>query len=107
MKTQSTHALNGLGWTFGDRLRKIRRREGISQSEFADALGINRKSVAAWESDINEPRAVLTVARKIEMVFGVPAAWTLGLSNANTPGPDGPGAESSYTTRDSNPEPAD
>ena len=76
-----------LGWTFGDRLRKIRRVVGVSQAEFADRLSQGRQSLAAWESGLNEPRNAVAVAKRIELAYGVPATWTLGLDGG--PGPDG------------------
>jgi DNA-binding XRE family transcriptional regulator len=35
---------------------RLRRLFGISQSELADSLGVNRKSVYHWESGKSEPR---------------------------------------------------
>ena len=105
MSIQHIRSLEGLEWTLGDRLRKIRRREGISQGEFAEALGVNRKSIAAWESDINQPRTSVDLAKRIEKTYGVPAVWTLGLETGTPGPPGGPGV--SYTTWDSNPEPID
>ena len=93
-----------LDWTFGDRLRKIRRVVGASQADFASALSQGRHSLAAWESCLNEPRNPVAIAKRIELAYGIPATWTLGLETQR-PGPSGPGQ--SYTTRDSNPEPAD
>jgi len=72
-------------WTFGDRLRKIRRDAGLSQVEFAERIGRGEKAVASWELSTNEPRDVVTLAKRIEVAFGVPAGWTLGLAG----GPNG------------------
>lgn len=67
-------------WTLGDRLRKIRRVTGMSQAAFAEHLGENQKTYAAWELDTSAPRNVVAVAKKIELISGVPAPWILGLS---------------------------
>ncbi len=80
-----------LGWTFGDRIRKIRRALNVSQGEFADAIGRKRESLSTWESGrIDAPRDVVAIAKRIELAYGVPATWTLGLETKPGPGPDGP-----------------
>lgn len=70
-------------WTFSDRVRKIRRDyTALGQREFADEIGIAQPTYAAWESGINSgPRndQLLNVARRINLLTGVPTAWILGL----------------------------
>lgn len=66
-------------WTLGDRLRKVRRLLGLSQSDMSAQLGENQKTYAAWELDTSMPRNPVTVARRIEGMSGVPAAWILGV----------------------------
>lgn len=73
-------------WTFADRLRKVRRLLGLTQNAFAEQLGENRSAYIAWESDLNLPRDLVAVARKVEAASGVPASWMLGLDDGN-PGP--------------------
>lgn len=77
-----------LSWNFGDRLRKIRREAGISQAEFADRIGVGHGSLANWESDLARCRDEVGVAKAIEKEFGVPASWTLGLSDSGLGEPD-------------------
>jgi DNA-binding XRE family transcriptional regulator len=73
-------------WSFADRIRKIRRDVlGVDQTEFAQRLGVTRQAYAAWEAGRNEPRTILAVARKVELMSGVPAAWLLGVDSP-TPG---------------------
>lgn len=43
-------------WTLGDRLRKAREDAGLQQQELAEAMGISRRSVSAYESDASHPR---------------------------------------------------
>lgn len=89
-----------LQWTFGDRIRKIRRLTGESQAAFAAAINQGEKSVGAWESGTNEPRNAVAIAKRIELRWGIPATWTLGLGD-NPNGPDG----GQWAHRGSNPEP--
>ncbi len=72
-------------WTLADRLRKIRRDVlRIEQRDMADRLGMGAQAYSAWESGRSRPRDVVAVARRIEMLTGVPAGWTLGLDEADS-----------------------
>lgn len=84
---------------FGDKVRKIRRAKGLTQGEFAKQLGVTASAASAWESAGDRtPRDVVTIAKRIELAFGVPAAWLLGL-DVEIPGPDGgPGGQQSGHT---------
>lgn len=64
-------------WSLGDRLRKARRLSQLGQAEFADRLGQNQKTYAAWELDTSQPRNVVAVAKRIEALTGIPAGWIL------------------------------
>lgn len=66
-------------WSLGDRLRRVRRDAHLSQAAMADRLGVGRGAYSQWESDLGRPRELVTVARKIEEEFEVPAAWVLGV----------------------------
>lgn len=90
MATEPMPSRLWLDWTLGDRLRKVRRAVGVSQEHFAATLEVNKKSLAAWELDTNEPRNIVALAKRIELAYGVPASWTLGLKD-EYPGPTGPG----------------
>ena len=72
----------------------VRRDLGISQDDFADDLSIKRVTLGAWEVGRSAPRNVVAVAKGAELLTGVPAAWTLGLSELEeipSPSPDGDG----------------
>jgi transcriptional regulator with XRE-family HTH domain len=43
-------------FSLGERIRKAREDAGMSQQQFADELGIDRKTVGNWEADRNQPR---------------------------------------------------
>lgn len=92
MTTEPMPSRLWLDWTLGDRLRKVRRAVGVSQEQFAATLEVNKKSLAAWELDTNEPRNIVALAKRIELAYGVPASWTLGLKD-EYPGPTGPGPD--------------
>jgi transcriptional regulator with XRE-family HTH domain len=93
--------------TFGDRLRRIRRHLKLSQGEFSARIGEGEKALASWEAGNREPRSAVAVAKRIELAFGVPAAWVLGLEMPTAPGPDGPeGVPSQLPRLDSNQEPS-
>lgn len=89
MSTQPAHNVWTPEWSLADRLRKIRRDTGYSQDEFADKLGTNPNAYRAWESGRNHPRDIVALAKRIEMLTGVPAQWTLGLADDQPSG--GPG----------------
>ncbi len=80
-----------LEWTIGDRLRKIRRAANANQVEFAEIIQESRESLSKWESGRARPRNAVAIAKRIQLAYGIPAAWTLGVEDDETPGPDGPG----------------
>jgi transcriptional regulator with XRE-family HTH domain len=75
-------------WTFGERVRKIRRESGLSQTEFATRIGANDRALASWETGRTKPQDIVAVAKRIRKEFGVPTAWTLGTEEE---GPGGGG----------------
>lgn len=78
-------------WTLGDRLRKIRRDLGLDQHELAAELGVKPSTLSAWESGRNTPDDPVGIARRLEEITSVPAAWTLGVL-CNPPDPTTPRA---------------
>jgi transcriptional regulator with XRE-family HTH domain len=59
-------------WTIGDRLRKARESAGIGVQAMADALGVERKTIARWErSAAVRGQTVLAYAQMCE----VPVTW--------------------------------
>ena len=106
MTAQPSHLdLSDLDWTFGDRLRMIRRAVAVNQDEFAVMLDCGKKSLAAWELGVNTPRNVVSIAKRIELAYGVPAAWTLGIQDS--PYPNGKGPDGGLPGLDSNQEPSE
>lgn len=64
-------------WTFGDRLRKIRREMGLTSRELAAALGVTNSSVAQWETDRVYPRHAQGVAYQVQELACVSGVWLL------------------------------
>lgn len=90
-------------WTWGDRLRKVRREAGLTQAGFAAAIEVKEKAYGAWEADANTPpfAKMREVATRIQLRFGVPRAWMLGVFDEVTPGPDGGGSAAPAAGTDS------
>jgi transcriptional regulator with XRE-family HTH domain len=67
-------------WTFADRIRKARSETGLDQKEFAQKIGVKASTYATYETGRNEPRFrdVFDLAKRVEDVSGVPAAWLIG-----------------------------
>lgn len=77
-------------WSFADRLRKARTTVGMTQEEFAAAIGVKEGTLAAWESDRSQPRSrdIVDVAKRIEALTKIATAWILGIDD-NPPTPPG------------------
>ena len=58
-------------WTFGDRIRKIRRHLGMTQGEFAQSIDRGPKSIAAWELGTNTPPDAVAVAKSTHLVMPI------------------------------------
>ena len=86
--------------TRGDRMRVSLRHGGVSVQAMADYLDVSRASVSNWINGRVAPSK--QTMRLWAFRCGVPLTW---LETGRAPDHDGPGL--SYTTRDSNPEPAD
>ncbi|MEJ1087023.1 helix-turn-helix domain-containing protein [Microbacterium sp. Mu-80] len=69
-------------WTFADRLRKARQQTGFGQKEFAEHIGAKASAYAQWEAGNNQPRNIVSVAKSIELLTRIPAAWLLGIGDA-------------------------
>ena len=55
--------------TFSEKLLEVRRREGLSQEQLADRLGVTRQSVSKWESGAAVPELGKLIA--LSEMFGV------------------------------------
>lgn len=88
-------------FNLSDRLRKAREYAGLEQAELADRIGVSRNTISNGERGSHAVRKI--VLNAWAMATGVDRLW-LETGQAPTM-PSGP--EGQYTTRDSNPEPAD
>jgi len=61
--------------TFGDRLEAARTAAGMTPAGLAAVLGVQKKTIEAWEADRSEPRA-----NRLQMLagaVGVPLVWLM------------------------------
>ena len=77
-----------LDWTFGDRIRKARRVVGITTDELAQTVAVSKQAVSQWETGATTPRSANAIARRIQIAYGIPAAWLLGQESPHPDGPD-------------------
>ncbi len=105
MTLQLVRELHPLTWTFGDRIRKVRKATGLNQAEFAARIGVAVGTYGGWEAGDVEPRRGVIVAQAIEREFGdthgATANWVLGLEDA----PTDPGGAAEWAPWGSNPRP--
>ena len=65
-----------------ERIKELRNRENISQSELAKRLAVTRASVSAWESGLSAPTAYYIV--ELAKLFHVSADYLLDLDTTET-----------------------
>lgn len=85
-------------WTLADRLRKARHSTGMGQREFAVALEVSAPTYSQWEAGNTKPRDVVAIAKRIELITRIPAAWLLGVIESE-PRPSGPSSAGSWAPR--------
>ena len=66
----------GDGMLNGSRLREVRKRKGLTQTELGDLIGVGKSAICCYEKETRNP----TLEAVIEMihVFGVSADYLLG-----------------------------
>ena len=68
--------------TFAQRLRKLRKESGLTQTEFADKMGISRSSESMYETGGREPSFELVDT--MAMFFDVDMNYLLGHSDVRS-----------------------
>lgn len=74
-ETTPTNWYAELHATFGDRLEAARNAAGMTTAGLAAVLGVQKKTIEAWEADRSEPRA-----NRLQMLagaVGVPLVWLM------------------------------
>lgn len=78
-------------WTFGERLRKVRREVRLTQEAFSRRVGLNDRTLAAYETDFRAPghRELMRIARTIEREFDYSSEWIVMGDGPTRPPTDG------------------
>lgn len=61
----------------GEKIKKLRKMNGLTQADIARELGITRSSVNAWEMGVSMPSTSYVI--KLSRIFKVSADYLLGL----------------------------
>ncbi len=67
---------------FSDNIRKLRTERGLTQSQLAVILGVNKSIISAYENQDRLPS--LNVLIKLSAEFGVPMEQLLGVLKSKT-----------------------
>lgn len=73
--------------TFGERLKKARKRKGLSQVDVFDAIGLNNKSLSRYEKDETTPNP--ETLQKLIRLYDVSSEYILGLTDVMSPSAEG------------------
>lgn len=82
--------------TFGEKLQKLRKEEGLSQEELACQLGVSRQAISKWERDSGYPETDKIL--RMGKIFHVSLDYLLGEDEGGS-APDIP--EGLYVSRES------
>lgn len=64
---------------FAERIKELRKEQGLSQKALAERLGCTQSMISFWENGVNEPTE--SSIRKVALFFNVSADFLLGLSD--------------------------
>ena len=59
-----------------ERIKKLREKQGYTQTELAKMLGVTRSCVNAWEMGISVP-STQSLARSITIILPIRTRWTI------------------------------
>lgn len=57
----------------------------MTGADFAEALGVSTSALGQYETDRATPRDIVDLAKKVEELTAIPAAWILGLDPVEPP----------------------
>lgn len=46
----------------GDKVKELRRENGLTQMQLAKSIGVSQKAIDYWERNVNEPKASYIIA---------------------------------------------
>ena len=64
-----------MGIAFGNRLRKVRKAENLTQKQVAESIGVNQKQYQHWERGRAEPS--FDIIQRLAYLFEVDIEWLL------------------------------
>lgn len=67
---------------FSDNIRKIRTERGLTQTQLAQILGVNKSIISAYENQDRLPS--LNILIKLSAEFGIPMEQLLGIIKSKT-----------------------
>ena len=70
--------------TISQRIRSIRQKHGLTQTQFAESLGVTQNTVTFWERRGYEPR--IDMVKEICKMYHVSADWLIGLKEGEDDG---------------------
>lgn len=68
--------------TFGEKIYKLRKENGLSQEDLADKLKVSRQSISKWETDCGYPETEKII--KLAKIFNVTIDYLLVEDNVST-----------------------
>ena len=68
MKSVALASRSQMEVKFAENLKDLRKRKGLSQKELADIVGVDQRTVSAWETKTAEPS--LDMLAKLCEIFG-------------------------------------
>ena len=64
---------------FAERIKELRKEQGLSQKALAEHLGCTQSMISFWENGVNEPTE--SSIRNVALFFNVSADFLIGLSD--------------------------
>lgn len=64
---------------WGQRIKELRKEEGLTQTQLATATGLSQSAITAWEVGTNSPTAMAIVI--LAKYFGVTTDYLLGVND--------------------------